>query len=102
MCTRTLYLYIQMRVLYYPLESCTLSPRCESKDKFFSLEFFPPRTKSGAVNLISRLDRMRAGNPLFIGKPLFIGNLLFIGKPLFIGNPLFIGKQTEDETTANI
>jgi len=40
--------------------------RCESKDKFFSLEFFPPRTKSGAVNLISRLDRMRAGNPLFI------------------------------------
>ena len=42
--------------------------RCESKDKFFSLEFFPPRTKSGAVNLISRLDRMRAGNPLFIGE----------------------------------
>ena len=41
--------------------------RCESKDKFFSLEFFPPRTKSGAVNLISRLDRMRAGNPLFVG-----------------------------------
>ena len=46
----------------------SLLPRCESKDKFFSLEFFPPRTKSGAVNLISRLDRMRAGNPLFIGK----------------------------------
>ena len=45
-----------------------LTPRCESKDKFFSLEFFPPRTKSGAVNLISRLDRMRAGNPLFIGE----------------------------------
>jgi len=43
-----------------------INARCESKDKFFSLEFFPPRTKSGAVNLISRLDRMRAGNPLFI------------------------------------
>ena len=42
--------------------------RIESKDKFFSLEFFPPRTKAGAVNLMSRLDRMRTGNPLFIGK----------------------------------
>ena len=28
--------------------------RIESKDKFFSLEFFPPRTKSGAINLLSR------------------------------------------------
>jgi len=43
-----------------------IKARIESKDKFFSLEFFPPRTKSGAVNLLSRLDRMRAGNPLFI------------------------------------
>ena len=42
--------------------------RIESKDKFFSLEFFPPRTKAGAVNLMSRLDRMRLGNPLFIGE----------------------------------
>merc|ERR1712013_125073 len=43
-----------------------IKARIESKDKFFSLGFFPPRTKSGAVNLLSRLDRMRAGNPLFI------------------------------------
>jgi len=43
-----------------------IKARIESKDKFFSLEFFPPRTKSGAVNLLSRLDRMRVGNPLFI------------------------------------
>jgi len=43
-----------------------IKARIESKDKFFSLEFFPPRTKAGAVNLLSRLDRMRAGNPLFI------------------------------------
>lgn len=42
--------------------------RVESKDKFFSLEFFPPRTKAGAVNLMSRLDRMRSGNPLYIGE----------------------------------
>ena len=44
-----------------------IKARIESKDKFFSLEFFPPRTKAGAVNLMSRLDRMRTGNPLFIG-----------------------------------
>lgn len=43
-----------------------IKARIESKDKFFSLEFFPPRTKSGAVNLLSRLDRMRVGNPLFV------------------------------------
>jgi len=43
-----------------------IKARIETKDKFFSLEFFPPRTKSGAVNLLSRLDRMRMGNPLFI------------------------------------
>lgn len=28
--------------------------RIESGDPFFSLEFFPPRTKSGAVNLLAR------------------------------------------------
>lgn len=28
--------------------------RTESGDRWFSLEFFPPRTTSGAVNLISR------------------------------------------------
>lgn len=28
--------------------------RMESGDKWFSLEFFPPRTAPGAVNLISR------------------------------------------------
>ncbi|XP_058575042.1 methylenetetrahydrofolate reductase (NADPH) isoform X4 [Neofelis nebulosa] len=40
--------------------------RIESGDKWFSLEFFPPRTAQGAVNLISRFDRMGAGGPLFI------------------------------------
>ncbi|XP_062449091.1 methylenetetrahydrofolate reductase (NADPH) [Rhea pennata] len=40
--------------------------RQDSGDKWFSLEFFPPRTASGAVNLISRFDRMGAGGPLFI------------------------------------
>merc|ERR1719244_1168994 len=43
-----------------------INARIESKDRFFSLEFFPPRTKAGAVNLMSRFDRMRSGNPLFI------------------------------------
>ncbi|XP_069803325.1 methylenetetrahydrofolate reductase (NADPH) isoform X2 [Dendropsophus ebraccatus] len=40
--------------------------RIEAGDKWFSLEFFPPRTASGAVNLISRFDRMGSGGPLFI------------------------------------
>ncbi|MEE6485233.1 hypothetical protein FKM82_014221 [Ascaphus truei] len=40
--------------------------RVEGGDKWFSLEFFPPRTASGAVNLISRFDRMGLGGPLFI------------------------------------
>uniref|UniRef100_A0ABM5EKD0 methylenetetrahydrofolate reductase (NADPH) n=1 Tax=Pogona vitticeps TaxID=103695 RepID=A0ABM5EKD0_9SAUR len=40
--------------------------RQEAGDKWFSLEFFPPRTANGAVNLISRFDRMGVGGPLFI------------------------------------
>ncbi|XP_019747246.1 methylenetetrahydrofolate reductase (NADPH) [Hippocampus comes] len=40
--------------------------RIESGDHWFSLEFFPPRTTPGAVNLISRFDRMGSGGPLFI------------------------------------
>ena len=40
--------------------------RIDSGDKFFSLEFFPPRTKSGAINLLSRLERMGEGKPLFV------------------------------------
>lgn len=40
--------------------------RMDSGDKWFSLEFFPPRTAEGAVNLISRFDQMAAGGPLFI------------------------------------
>lgn len=50
--------------------SATLSEkikaRIESGDKFFSLEFFPPRTNPGAVNLLNRLNRMWLGNPLFL------------------------------------
>ena len=33
--------------------------------KFFSLEFFPPRTANGAVNLIGKFDRISRGCPLF-------------------------------------
>lgn len=39
--------------------------RIDVGDKFFSLEFFPPRTKTGAVNLLARFDRMKQGGPLF-------------------------------------
>lgn len=37
----------------------------KSGDKFFSLEYFPPRTPNGAVNLVARFDRMSRGGPLF-------------------------------------
>ncbi|PKK24169.1 methylenetetrahydrofolate reductase (NAD(P)H), transcript variant X2 [Columba livia] len=40
--------------------------RLDSGDRWFSLEFFPPRTANAAVNLISRFDRMAAGGPLFV------------------------------------
>lgn len=38
---------------YKPLSEKILA-RIESGEPFFSLEFFPPRTKSGAVNLLAR------------------------------------------------
>jgi methylenetetrahydrofolate reductase (NADPH) len=43
-----------------------LESRIASKDKFFSLEFFPPKTRSGAFNLMLRLERMGMGSPLFV------------------------------------
>jgi len=39
--------------------------KISKNEKFFSLEFFPPRTPNGAVNLVSRFDRMSRGGPLF-------------------------------------
>ncbi len=43
-----------------------IQARMQSRDKFYSLEFFPPRTKAGAVNLMARLERMGMGGPLFV------------------------------------
>ena len=42
-----------------------IQARSSSGDRFFSLEFFPPRTPEGATNLIGRLERMSSGGPLF-------------------------------------
>ncbi|XP_038074265.1 methylenetetrahydrofolate reductase-like [Patiria miniata] len=42
-----------------------ISQRIACKERWFSLEFFPPRTANGAVNLLARLERMHAGGPLF-------------------------------------
>ncbi|CAF2353637.1 unnamed protein product [Rotaria sp. Silwood2] len=39
--------------------------RIADNDRWYSLEFFPPRTPSGAANLIGCFDRMAAGQPLF-------------------------------------
>jgi len=42
-----------------------LTKHINSKDKFFSLEFFPPRTPSGICNLFEKCDRFSKGQPLF-------------------------------------
>ena len=36
-----------------------------SNDKFFSLEFFPPRTPHGVFNLFEKFDQLSKGQPLF-------------------------------------
>ncbi|CAF0895384.1 unnamed protein product [Adineta steineri] len=42
-----------------------IEKRIASNDRWYSLEFFPPRTPSGAANLIGCFDRMAVGQPLF-------------------------------------
>ena len=37
----------------------------KSNDKFFSLEFFPPRTLHGVFNLFEKCDQLSKGQPLF-------------------------------------
>lgn len=37
-----------------------------SGKKFFSLEFFPPKTEAGMANVMARLERMAKLNPLFV------------------------------------
>jgi len=49
---------------YVPLIT-RIKQRIESKDKWFSMEFFPPRTKDGATNLLHKFENMGAGGPLF-------------------------------------
>ncbi|CAF1407951.1 unnamed protein product [Rotaria magnacalcarata] len=39
--------------------------RIANNDRWYSLEFFPPRTASGAANLIGCFERMAVGQPLF-------------------------------------
>lgn len=43
-----------------------IEQRIADNERFYSLEFFPPRTTNGAMNLIERFDRMSSGGPLFI------------------------------------
>lgn len=42
-----------------------IEKRMANHDRWYSLEFFPPRTPSGAANLIGSFDRMAVGQPLF-------------------------------------
>ncbi|XP_013384814.1 methylenetetrahydrofolate reductase-like [Lingula anatina] len=52
-----------------PYKYISLMDRIKAKiaddEPFFSLEFFPPKTEEGAVNLVARLERMLLGGPLF-------------------------------------
>lgn len=49
----------------YPSLIEKIHRKIEEKEPFFSLEFFPPKTPNGAVNLIAKIDRLNRGNPLF-------------------------------------
>lgn len=42
-----------------------IKKRISNREFWFSLEFFPPRTANGAANLISKLEFLGSGNPLF-------------------------------------
>eukprot|EP01135_Chromosphaera_perkinsii_P005663 Nk52_evm34s356 gene=Nk52_evmTU34s356 len=43
-----------------------INQKVSDGESYYSLEFFPPRTATGAANLTARFDRMSHGNPLFI------------------------------------
>lgn len=42
-----------------------INERIERDEKFFSFEFFPPRTEEGVANLWERMDRMVSHQPMF-------------------------------------
>eukprot|EP01130_Rhizamoeba_saxonica_P000815 TRINITY_DN10723_c0_g1_i1.p1 TRINITY_DN10723_c0_g1~~TRINITY_DN10723_c0_g1_i1.p1 ORF type:complete len:615 (-),score=162.45 TRINITY_DN10723_c0_g1_i1:33-1877(-) len=43
-----------------------IAKKMHDKEPFFSLEYFPPKTNAGAVNLFARFDRMASYEPLFL------------------------------------
>eukprot|EP00794_Sanderia_malayensis_P015454 gene15454-17038_t len=55
----------QEHAAQYPSLIKRINDKISKKEVFFSLEFFPPRTPNGAVNLIAKFDRLNRGNPLF-------------------------------------
>lgn len=42
-----------------------INKRIAGNEKFFSLQFFPPRTRNGTCNLFEKCDRLSRGQPLF-------------------------------------
>jgi len=70
----------------------------ENNEKFFSFEFFPPKTPEGNVNLFNRFDRMAIYNPLFIDITWSAG-----GKSCKHDNKtLLITKETQDYCCLNV
>ncbi|OWA51199.1 Methylenetetrahydrofolate reductase [Hypsibius exemplaris] len=52
-------------VVYVPLID-RIKHYMANGDKFFSFEFFPPKTPAAAANLLARIERMAAVGPLFV------------------------------------
>jgi methylenetetrahydrofolate reductase (NADPH) len=63
-----------MQTAYVPLHERIRKRIANGDQPFFSLEFFPPKTANGVVNLFSRLDRLREGGPMFIDVTWHLGS----------------------------
>jgi methylenetetrahydrofolate reductase (NADPH) len=60
-----------------------VNEKIESKEPFYSLEFFPPRTEDGTINLYSRIDRFATlpYPPLFVDITWSAGGVHKPGSP---------------------
>ncbi|CAI4223458.1 unnamed protein product [Auanema sp. JU1783] len=59
------YLSFKVDQEYIPLHERIYKKIADGK-RFFSLEFFPPKTANGVANFLTRIDRFNEGKPMFI------------------------------------
>ncbi len=43
-----------------------INDKINKGEKFYSFEYFPPKTETGLENLLERIERMNQLNPLFV------------------------------------